>query len=86
MERTQIYLGRDEMELLSREARRSGSSRSELIRRAVRAQYGKQEPESRKAALRASAGAWRNFPLSGAEYVDTVREDLNRRLARLGLP
>ncbi len=38
--RTQIHLGDDELELLDEAAARSGAARSELIRRAIRAQYG----------------------------------------------
>jgi hypothetical protein len=36
-------------------------------------------------ALQASAGSWRDRPFTGAEYVDTIRGDLNERLRRLGL-
>jgi metal-responsive CopG/Arc/MetJ family transcriptional regulator len=36
MRRTQVYLGAEDLELLDREAARTGASRSELIRRAIR--------------------------------------------------
>jgi hypothetical protein len=39
--RTQIYLTDEELQLLDREARETGASRSELIRRAVREKYGR---------------------------------------------
>lgn len=85
MHRTQIYLDDEEADLLGRAAVRTGASRSELIRRAVRTQYGEQTAETRLAALRASAGAWRDRSVTGAEYVEAVRGDLNERLDQLGL-
>lgn len=87
VERTQIYLGDEEIEALDREAERTGASRSELIRRAVRARYGvpSLDKEARLAALKRSAGAWKNFPMTGAEYVDMVRHGSKERRERLGL-
>lgn len=83
MRRTQIYLSDDEVELLDRAAARTGASRSELIRRAIRERYG-DDWQARLAALRTSAGAWADRPFDGAEYVEAVRGDLNERLERLG--
>jgi len=84
--RTQIYLGEDELQLLDRASRETGASRSELVRRAVRATFGRQGKDERLGALRASAGSWRGRRRSGAEYVDAMRGgDLNERLARLGV-
>ncbi len=85
MIRTQIHLGEDEIELLDEAMARSGASRSELIRRAIRAQYGTVDTEARLAGLRRSAGSWRNRSLSGAEYVEAIRGDAEARRARLGL-
>ncbi len=85
VERTQIYLARGEIELLDRAARASGASRSELIRRAVRATFGEPPTEDRVAALRRTAGTWKDRHVTGAEYVDATRGDLNERLRRLGL-
>jgi Arc/MetJ-type ribon-helix-helix transcriptional regulator len=84
MGRTQIYLGDEELDLLDRAASRTGASRSELIRRAVRGTFGEASKQDKLAALRASAGSWSAGP-SGAEFVDAVRGDLNQRLRRLGL-
>jgi Arc/MetJ-type ribon-helix-helix transcriptional regulator len=85
MGRTQIYLGEDELQLLDRASRETGASRSELVRRAVRATFGRQGKDERLGALRASAGSWRGWRRSGAEYVDAIRGgDLNERLSRLG--
>lgn len=86
MGRTQVYLGDEELGLLDRAERESGASRSELIRRAVRATFGEQGRDEKLQALQASAGSWRGRRPSGAEYVDALRDgDLNERLARLGV-
>ncbi|MGI8574350.1 MAG: CopG family transcriptional regulator [Egibacteraceae bacterium] len=84
MQRTQIYLAAEDVELLDRAAARTGASRSELIRRAVRERYGKTDREARIALLRSSFGAWRDFPLTGEEFVERIRGDLNERLEQLG--
>jgi Arc/MetJ-type ribon-helix-helix transcriptional regulator len=85
MGRTQVYLGDEELELLDRVTRATGASRSELIRRAIRATFGEKTKAEKLRALEASAGSWRDRPFSGAEYVDAIRGDLNERLRRLGL-
>jgi len=84
MARTQIYLHDVEVALLERAERATGASRSELIRRAVRAAYGEADKEERLTALRQARGIWRDRSFTGAEYVDAVRGDLNERLRRLG--
>jgi hypothetical protein len=83
--RTQIYLGDDELELLDRVARTTGASRSELVRRAVRNTFGEKTKAERLQALEASAGTFRGRRLTGADYVDVLRGDLNERLNRQGL-
>ncbi len=83
--RTQVYLDEEETNLLSQESARTGASRSELIRRAVRAQYQGQSPEGRLAALRASTGIWSNRAGTGSAYVEEIRTGLNERLAQVGL-
>ncbi|MDN5796012.1 MAG: ribbon-helix-helix domain-containing protein [Intrasporangium sp.] len=85
MHRTQIYLDDEEADLLGRAAARTGASRSELIRRAIRAQYGRQTAQARLAAVRASAGTWHDRSSTGADHVDSVRGDLDERLDQLGL-
>ncbi len=84
MGRTQVYLGAEELEVLERASRATGASRSELIRRAVRTTFGESSQAERLAALQASAGSWRDRDLTGAEYVDARRGDLNRRLRAHG--
>jgi hypothetical protein len=83
--RTQVYLGTAELELLDRVAHATGASRSELIRRAVRSTFGEKTKGEKLRALQASAGSWRGRSFTGAEYVDTIRGDLNERLRQLGL-
>jgi hypothetical protein len=85
MGRTQVYLDASDLALLDRVSRATGASRSELIRRAVRATFAERTREERIAALERSAGSWGNRDFTGAEYVDAIRGDLNDRLRRLGL-
>lgn len=85
MARTQIYLGREELELLDRVARTTGASRSELVRRAVRSTFGQPTKADKLLALQASAGSWRGRDFTGSQYADSVRGDLDERLSRLGL-
>jgi hypothetical protein len=81
--RTQIYLDEEEVSALDAASVRTGASRSELIRRAIRAQYGEQPVASRLAALRSSSGTWTDRDYSGSQFVDSIRGDVNDRLARL---
>lgn len=83
--RTQIYLDDEEADLLAQMSARTGASRSELIRRAVRAQYSGLAPEGRLSALHASAGLWSNRSRSGNDYVEQLRGSLDERLAQVGL-
>ena len=84
MERTQVSLSADDLALLEREAHRSGASRSELIRRAIRARYGGADLTTRRQALARSAGSWQDRALTGERYVEAIRGDLNDRLDELG--
>ncbi|HET8776297.1 MAG TPA: CopG family transcriptional regulator [Candidatus Limnocylindria bacterium] len=82
MERTQIYLSREQAAALDREAKRRGTTRSHLIREAIDQTYVVDPDRDRLlAALRASAGAWKDRRETGAEYVERLRSD--GRLARL---
>ncbi|WP_343571797.1 CopG family transcriptional regulator [Mycobacterium sp.] len=83
--RTQITLTEQELALLDRAAQATGASRSELIRRAIHTAYGSRSKQERTAALKSSAGAWRGRDVTGAEYVDAVRDNLDDRLSKLGL-
>jgi len=74
VERTQIYLSREQAVALDREAKRRGTTRSHLIREAVDQTYlmtpGREQV---LAALRASAGAWKGRREDGASYVEKLR-------------
>jgi Arc/MetJ-type ribon-helix-helix transcriptional regulator len=63
----------------------TGASRSELVRRAVRSTFGQPTKADRLQALEATAGSWRGHGFIGSEYVDSLREDLDKRLSRPGL-
>jgi Ribbon-helix-helix protein, copG family len=86
--RTQVILTELELDLLDRASRATGASRSELIRRAVRAAYGSPETtvDERLAAFRAARGIWRDRPFTGEQYVRAIRSgDMNANLRRLGV-
>jgi metal-responsive CopG/Arc/MetJ family transcriptional regulator len=87
--RTQIYLGKEELDLLDRAGEQTGASRSELIRRAIRshyAQYATMSQEERLARLMGVAGIWKDRKFTGEEYVRAIRSgDMNRNLRRLGV-
>lgn len=82
MERTQIYLSREQATALDREARRRGTTRSHLIREAIEAHYGADRDASEvREALRATAGLWSDRPETGEAYVERLRS--GRRLREL---
>jgi hypothetical protein len=84
MRRTQIYLTDEQGRLLERRSRSTGTTVSELIRAAVDEVYVRRRTMSRSEQVRLArrtAGAWKAFPETGAEYVERVRG--SRRLARL---
>ncbi len=74
VERTQIYLSREQASALDREARRTGSTRSHLIREAIDRAYAAEiGRDAFLDALRESAGAWKNRDETGEAYVDRIR-------------
>jgi hypothetical protein len=84
MRRTQIYLTEQQGRLLERRSKATGHTLSELIRAAIDQVYGRSEALSREQRLRVAertAGAWKDFPETGAQYVERLRG--SRRLARL---
>lgn len=78
--RTQIYLDDEESELLGEQERLTGASRSELIRRAVRTQYGRTSAERRLGALKHAVGTRGRDLTTGADYVEQLRRGLGSRL------
>jgi hypothetical protein len=84
MRRTQIYLTEEQGTILEGRSKATGHTISELIRAAVDNVYtGSREMSrsERERIARKTAGAWTDYPESGAEYVDRVRG--GRRLARV---
>jgi metal-responsive CopG/Arc/MetJ family transcriptional regulator len=74
MERTQIYLSREQAAALDREAKKTGTTRSHLIREAIEARYGTGKDRDRiQRVLRATAGIWRDRTETGEEYVERLR-------------
>ena len=74
VERTQIYLSKSQASALDREARRTGRTRSHLIREAIDQAYLPNPASERLlAALEASAGAWTRRKEDGEAYVDRIR-------------
>ena len=74
VERTQIYLSREQADTLDREASRTGTTRSHLIREAIAEKYGMaRDRRAIAAGLRATAGAWRGRREDGATYVERLR-------------
>ena len=85
VERTQIYLSREQAAALDREAKRTGTTRSHLIREAIEARYGPDRSSDEvREALRATAGLWSDRHESGDAYVDRLRT--GRRLDDLYPP
>jgi hypothetical protein len=72
--RTQIYLTREQAAALDREARRRSTTRSHLIREAIDERYvARPARDEVLAALRDSAGAWTDRAEDGEAYVERLR-------------
>jgi hypothetical protein len=85
MHRTQITLTDGQYERLRRESESSGLSMAEIVRRNLDEAKGEASIEQRRAALRESAGAWKDRDFDGKQYVEQVRgPGLGERLARYG--
>jgi len=85
MQRTQIYLTAREAAALDAAARRSGHTRSHLIREAIEMVYlGGSDTLARLDALDRSAGAWADRAEDGEAAVDRLRP--GALAARVGLP
>lgn len=75
MLRTQISLSEDLKQLLDARSAQTGLSMSELIRRAIRATYGRPQRDlaADLAVLERTAGAWKDRDFDGEEYVERLR-------------
>ena len=83
MQRTQIYLTEEQGHLLKSRSRATGCTVSELIRAAIDGAYAPRHElttADRIRLARRTAGAWKEFPETGAEYVERIRG--SRRLSR----
>ncbi len=68
LRRTQIYLGKAEAVVLDRVAKRTGRTRSSLIREAIVQCYGtSRDREETLRVLRETAGAWNRAPRDETE-------------------
>jgi predicted DNA-binding protein len=80
VERTQIYLSSAQAAALDREAKRTGVTRSHLIREAIEERYGLAADRERlRAALRETAGLWKDRKETGEAYVERIRKDRRMR-------
>jgi len=85
MHRTQITLTDSQYERLLSESDASGLSMAEIVRRRLDEAEGETSLEQRRAALRESAGAWRDRDFDGEQYVERIRgPGLGERLREYG--
>lgn len=82
MRRTQIMLTDAQHDLLREEARLTGASIGELIRRAVDERYDGIPDADRLRLFDSAFGAWDGRRESGVEYVERIRSGTARRLRR----
>jgi hypothetical protein len=77
VERTQIYLTKAQAVALDREARRTGTTRSHLIREAIEERYGttRTDRDRIRRALKATAGLWKDRAETGVDYVERMRSE-----------
>lgn len=76
MRRTQIYLSEEQGRYLERRSKATGNTVSQLIRAAIDAAYlrkGSLGKAERVRMARSTAGAWKDFPETGEEYVERIR-------------
>ena len=76
MRRTQIYLTEKQGRLLKDWSQATGRTVSELIRAAIDDVYAPRRrlgTADRIRLARSTAGAWKEFPETGAQYVERIR-------------
>ncbi len=82
--RMQITLRDDQYESLRHRSATTGLSVAEIIRRALDREQGRPTKEERLRILRDTAGAWPEYPDTGAEFVERMRPGVAARLRKLG--
>ncbi len=80
--RAQVTLTDEQYARLQEEARRTGLSLAELVRRGIDKSYGESTGGDLTEALRKSFGAWKDRDFGGAEYVDGLHRGMAQRLDR----
>lgn len=82
MHRTQIYLTDDEEKALSDRSKKTGRSKSALVREAIDTTYlrGVSDPEAFLKVLKRTSGTWKDRRETGAEYVEKKRPGKLSRL------
>jgi hypothetical protein len=85
MHRTQVLLDDHQYHRLRTESERTGRSIADLVREAVDDKFQTGSDRAWQ-ALRASRGAWadRDDVVSGADFVQRIRQPLGERLRDLG--
>lgn len=85
MNRTQIYLTDDEEKALTDRAKKTGRSKSDLIRQAIDVTYLSAATNTKDLlkVLERTAGAWKGRRETGSEYVDKLRSGRLRRLYKI---
>ncbi len=79
--RAQVTLTDEQYARLCEEARRTGLSFAELVRRAIEGSFADgPSTEERLQALHESFGAWKDRDFDGEEYVERLRRGMARRL------
>ena len=76
MQRTQVYLTDEQGRLLKSRSRATGCTVSALIRAAIDGVYAPRHElttADRIRLARRTDGAWKEFPETGAEYVERIR-------------
>ena len=84
MHRTQIYLTEEQASSLERRSAVTGRTVSQLIRDAIDEAYARRRRLTRAERVRLArrtAGAWKDFSESGADFVERIRG--GGRLARV---
>lgn len=76
MQRTQVYLTEEQGRFLKSRSQATGCTVSELVRAAIDGVYAPRRElttADRVRLARRTAGAWKEFPETGADYIERIR-------------